>query len=266
MLDPIIAFFSKIFEWIGRAVGTFVAWLLWPFLAFGRWYNRRGWIIKAPVVIVVLALVVGYGHYFYATQFWHGFNPALAMSIVALVGGVAVYAMRGPLIDWHERTIERIDARAYYQWFEGHLFRAAEGLDNMLHRPALQPMVGVLTLAACAVEPPPAAEPSLVDPTGFVTYRHPTGAFSLSLPPDWVVSDTSDAYALNVGFSTTVALFACRQARIGSWVGPRPLGYCSVRSTGARNTSASWRRRTEPSITNRGRCTMSISLPCSKAA
>lgn len=58
-----------------------------------------------------------------------------------------------------------------------------------------------LTLAACAVEPPPAAEPSLVDPTGFVTYRHPTGAFSLSLPPDWVVSDTSDAYALSVGFS-----------------------------------------------------------------
>jgi hypothetical protein len=62
-------------------------------------------------------------------------------------------------------------------------------------------LLAALTLAACGVEPSPAAEPSLVDPTGFVTYLHPTGAFSLSLPPDWVVSDTSDAYALNVGFS-----------------------------------------------------------------
>ena len=29
MLDPIIAFFSRIFEWIGRAIGTFIAWLLY---------------------------------------------------------------------------------------------------------------------------------------------------------------------------------------------------------------------------------------------
>jgi hypothetical protein len=56
-------------------------------------------------------------------------------------------------------------------------------------------------LAGCGVEAQPAPDPALVDPTGFVTYQHPSGAFSLSLPPDWVVSDTSDAYALNVGFS-----------------------------------------------------------------
>ena len=80
MLDPIIAFFSRIFEAIGRGIGMIVAWLLWPFMAFGRWYNRRGWLIKAPVILVLLAIVGGYGHYFYATQFWHGFDPDYAES------------------------------------------------------------------------------------------------------------------------------------------------------------------------------------------
>lgn len=53
-------------------------------------------------------------------------------------------------------------------------------------------------LSGCVAETP---TPSLVDPTGFVTYTHPTGVFSLDLPPDWIVGDTSDAYALNVSFS-----------------------------------------------------------------
>jgi hypothetical protein len=45
------------------------------------------------------------------------------------------------------------------------------------------------------------ATPALVDPTGFVTYLHPTGVFSLDLPPNWVVGDTSDETAVNVEFS-----------------------------------------------------------------
>ncbi len=54
-------------------------------------------------------------------------------------------------------------------------------------------------LTACALgDSPP---PEVVDPTGFAAYAHPSGTFRLSLPPDWVVSDTSDTYALNVGFS-----------------------------------------------------------------
>jgi hypothetical protein len=62
------------------------------------------------------------------------------------------------------------------------------------------PLIGLvlLALAACAPEPP---TPELVDPTGFVTYIHPTGVFSLDLPPNWIVNDTSDEYAINVAFS-----------------------------------------------------------------
>jgi hypothetical protein len=53
-------------------------------------------------------------------------------------------------------------------------------------------------LAGCAEE---TTSPSLVEPTGFVTYTHPTGVFSLELPPDWVVNDASDSSALDVEFS-----------------------------------------------------------------
>ncbi len=56
----------------------------------------------------------------------------------------------------------------------------------------------LLMLAGCVEE---SADPSLVDPTGFVTYTHPTGVFSLDLPPDWVVNDATDSSALDVEFS-----------------------------------------------------------------
>lgn len=84
----------------------------------------------------------------YSLAVWHGFNPALAMSVVALMGGVIIYVFRRGLFRWHERTIGRIDARSMYQWLEVQLFRAAEQLNKLLHRPALQRMVAVTVLVA----------------------------------------------------------------------------------------------------------------------
>ena len=47
MLDPIVAFVTKVFQWIGRGIGLLIGVLLWPFLWFGRWYMHKGWILKA---------------------------------------------------------------------------------------------------------------------------------------------------------------------------------------------------------------------------
>src|SRR5690606_10649447 len=67
------------------------------------------------------------------------------------------------------------------------------------HRLMSLVLLVALLLTACALgDSPP---PEVVDPTGSATYAHPSGTFLLSLPPDWVVCDTSDTYALNVGFS-----------------------------------------------------------------
>jgi hypothetical protein len=56
-----------------------------------------------------------------------------------------------------------------------------------------------LALAGCM--PGDTPTPGFVDPAGFATYVHPTGVFALSLPPDWVIGDRSDAFELDVAFS-----------------------------------------------------------------
>lgn len=70
MLDPIVNFFTGIFYWIGRVIGQVVAWMLWPFVAFRNWLRGRGWFIKIPVFLIILAIIVSYGYLVAITGFW----------------------------------------------------------------------------------------------------------------------------------------------------------------------------------------------------
>ncbi len=75
MLDPIVAFFQRIFSAIGRGIGLVVSWILYPFITVANWYRARAWIIKGPIGI---GLAVLFGFYFYfvwQTQVWTGFDP-----------------------------------------------------------------------------------------------------------------------------------------------------------------------------------------------
>ncbi|MEW9614492.1 DUF2333 family protein [Shinella sp. S4-D37] len=75
MLDPIVAFFQRIFAAIGRGIGLVIAWILWPFLTVANWYRARGWIIKGPIGIGLVLLVGFYAYFIWQTQMWSGFNP-----------------------------------------------------------------------------------------------------------------------------------------------------------------------------------------------
>lgn len=75
MLDPIVNFFTRIFQWIGRGIGLVIGAILWPFLWAGRWYTQRGWILKAVVGLALLVLIGLYANFFYATQWWNKFDP-----------------------------------------------------------------------------------------------------------------------------------------------------------------------------------------------
>lgn len=75
MIDPIINFFSQMFFWIGRGIGTVIGWLMWPFMALGRWWMSKGWIIKTIVGAIVLGIVVFYAWFAVQTQIWSNFNP-----------------------------------------------------------------------------------------------------------------------------------------------------------------------------------------------
>ncbi|WEZ82901.1 DUF2333 family protein [Rhizobium sp. 32-5/1] len=75
MLDPIVAFFQRIFSAIGRGIGLVIAWICWPFIAAGQWYNGRSWVIKGPIGIGLIGLVGLYGYFIWQATFWTNFNP-----------------------------------------------------------------------------------------------------------------------------------------------------------------------------------------------
>lgn len=75
MHSGITGFFVRVFEWVGRGIGWIVAALLWPFAALGRWYVRRGLVLRGIVGVLILVVVGLYGYFFYVTQFWTGFDP-----------------------------------------------------------------------------------------------------------------------------------------------------------------------------------------------
>jgi len=61
MLDPIVGFFTWLFQWIGRALGFLIGAILWPFMWAARWYWGRGWMLKGTIGAVLLVLVALYG-------------------------------------------------------------------------------------------------------------------------------------------------------------------------------------------------------------
>jgi len=80
---------------------------------------------------------------------WHGFSPALWMSLIALVGGVLVYVGRRPLFDLYERRIEpHLDAKAIYEYLLGRLFAFARRLTGWLDTGSLPRLLGLFFLFA----------------------------------------------------------------------------------------------------------------------
>ncbi len=75
MLDPIIEFFSRTFYLIGRGIGQVVAWILWPFAKLYAFYRSTGFLWKSLIGAFVLALVTGYGWFFYNAETYSGYNP-----------------------------------------------------------------------------------------------------------------------------------------------------------------------------------------------
>ncbi|MFD0916404.1 DUF2333 family protein [Pseudahrensia aquimaris] len=78
MLDPVVRFFERIFDAIGRFIGYIVAAILWPFVALTTWVRKRGFIIKGVFSLIIIGIVASYGYMIYQTQFWRGFNPDYA--------------------------------------------------------------------------------------------------------------------------------------------------------------------------------------------
>ncbi|MDD3530152.1 MAG: MnhB domain-containing protein, partial [Gallionellaceae bacterium] len=79
---------------------------------------------------------------------WHGWSPAVAMSLVALAGGVLLYAGRRPLYAWFDRHGDRLDARRLYNHLVDGLHDLAGAVTRGLDGGGLQRLVAVFVATA----------------------------------------------------------------------------------------------------------------------
>jgi multicomponent K+:H+ antiporter subunit A len=102
----------------------------------------------APILHLAAAAVLQAPLPEFSLAIWHGFNPALWMSVIALVAGGLLYAWRRPLFVIHHQLEGRLDARRVYQAWLQQLLRLASGITRMLDSASLQRMVAVFIVFA----------------------------------------------------------------------------------------------------------------------
>ncbi|MFW9606518.1 MAG: monovalent cation/H+ antiporter subunit A [Pseudomonas sp.] len=83
----------------------------------------------------------------YSLAMWHGFNLPLLMSGVALLGGVAVYALRQPLFAWYAGLPDS-DARQVFEHAMRALVECAQRMTKRLENGSLQRYIAWLLVAA----------------------------------------------------------------------------------------------------------------------
>ena len=115
----------------------------------------------------------------YHLALWHGFNAALGMSALALALGVLIYRVRRPLFAWHERGLDRLDARVPFNACVNGFFALAAGVTRRLDNASLQRQVLFLLLAALVLGGVPwlAGDTPLTGPRAGL----PTDAVSLAV-------------------------------------------------------------------------------------
>jgi len=78
---------------------------------------------------------------------WHGFNPALWMSVIALTGGVLLYWARRPLFALHDRWDERLQGRVIFGQLKQGIFTFAERVTALIDTGSLQRQLMLLVLS-----------------------------------------------------------------------------------------------------------------------
>ncbi|MDD0844296.1 monovalent cation/H+ antiporter subunit A [Pseudomonas sp. Gutcm_11s] len=101
----------------------------------------------APLLAVAAQASLGGALPEYSLAIWHGFNMPLAMSFVALVGGMLVYIGRKPLFRWYE-SLPDVDAKLVFEAAVQRVVAAAGWLTARLENGSLQRYLALLLLSA----------------------------------------------------------------------------------------------------------------------
>ncbi|MDG9922815.1 MULTISPECIES: monovalent cation/H+ antiporter subunit A [unclassified Pseudomonas] len=97
----------------------------------------------APLLAVAAQASLGGTLPAYDLAIWHGFNLPLAMSCVALVGGILVYVGRKPLFRWYE-SLPQVDAKEVFEQQVQRLVALAGWITSRLENGSLQRYLALL--------------------------------------------------------------------------------------------------------------------------
>ena len=114
-------------------------------------------ITVAPLLASAASASLGGALPEYSLHIWHGFSVPLAMSVLALLGGLCIYACRRPLFAWFD-GLPNIDVKVIYQQSMNGLTALARGITDRLESGSQQGylawMLGsALLLVAVALGP-----------------------------------------------------------------------------------------------------------------
>jgi len=79
---------------------------------------------------------------------WHGFNPALWMSVIALGGGALLYWGRKPLFALHDRQGERLQGKLIFEALQDALLAWARRITHWLDNGSLQRQLMLFVVSA----------------------------------------------------------------------------------------------------------------------
>ncbi|YCH22972.1 monovalent cation/H+ antiporter subunit A [Pseudomonas sp. D1-3] len=101
----------------------------------------------APLLASAASATLGGELPYYSLSIWHGFNLPLGMSVVAMIGGVVVYACREPLFRWYNGMPE-VDAKEMFELLNARLVKATRWVTKLLESGSQQRYVAFLLLSA----------------------------------------------------------------------------------------------------------------------
>ncbi|MBD9395999.1 monovalent cation/H+ antiporter subunit A [Pseudomonas sp. PDM11] len=101
----------------------------------------------APLLASAASATLGGEVPYYSLAIWHGFNLPLGMSVVALIGGIIVYACREPLFRWYNGMPE-VDAKELFELLNARLVKSARWVTKLMESGSLQRYVAFLLLSA----------------------------------------------------------------------------------------------------------------------
>ncbi len=104
-----------------------------------------------PILDVVAGSVLQRGLPEFNLSLWHGFNIAFMMSVVALVGGVVVYALRHRIFALHDRIFPPLSGRNLTACLLHRIFHWAVQLYALTENGSLQRYLFLLIASTLVV-------------------------------------------------------------------------------------------------------------------